>query len=45
MYRTANALFAVVMLSLFALTSLMAHHNSGSALFSNPYMPLLVPLW
>ena len=46
MYRPADLVFAVVMLSLFALTSLMAAHHGGvSALFSNPYMPILVPLW
>jgi hypothetical protein len=45
MYRPVNIVFAVVMLSLLALTSLMAHHGAVNELFSNPYMPLFVPLW
>jgi hypothetical protein len=45
MYRPADLVFAVVMLSLLALTSLMAHHGGVHELFSNPYMPTLVPLW
>jgi hypothetical protein len=44
MYRPANLVFAVMMLSLFALTSLLAHQDGVSQLFSNPYMPLLVPV-
>jgi hypothetical protein len=45
MYRQVNIVFAVVMLSLLALTSLMAHHGGVNELFSNPTMPILVPLW
>jgi len=48
MYRPADLVFAVVMLSLLAqlaLTSLLAHHGGAHELFSNPYMPTLVPLW
>jgi hypothetical protein len=44
MYRPADLVFAVVMLSLLALT-LMAHHGGVKELFSNPYMPLLAPVW
>ena len=36
MYRPANLVFAVMILSLFALTSLLAHQDGVSQLFSNP---------